>query len=119
MSPDQMLWHCAEAMEVALGKKPYGEMMKVPPLPKAALRFLLLRLPWPKGKLDTAPQFVAHDNYNFDAERARVLALIDEIAAREPGSLAQPHPVLGEQTMAYQARLQAKHLNHHLTQFGV
>lgn len=118
MTPDQMVWHCAEAMAVALGKKPYESMMKALPLPKGLIRFLLVRMPWPRGKLDTAPQFVAKKQYDFETERTRLLGLIDELVARDPASRAQLHPVFGEQTMAYQACLQAKHLNHHLTQFG-
>ncbi len=119
MSPDQMLWHCAEAMDVALGNKPYGAMPPKPPLPGSWVAWLLLNVPWPKGKLPTAPMFVAKGSFDFEAERRRILALIDAIAARDPASDAQLHPIFGRNTIDYQSRLQAKHLNHHLEQFGV
>lgn len=66
MTPDQMCWHCAEAIDAALGKVPY-EPMKGPPLPAALMRWLIVAMPWPKGKLDTAPQFVAGTQYDFAA----------------------------------------------------
>jgi hypothetical protein len=119
MTPDQMLWHCAEPIEVALGKKPYGEMMPKPPLPSGMVRWLLLHMPWPKGKLPTAPSFVARSAYDFEAQRARLLGLIDELAARDEAGMAQRHPIFQENTIHYQSQLQAKHLCHHLDQFGV
>ena len=119
MTPDQMLWHCAEPIEVALGKKPYGEMPKAPPMPAGMIRFLLLRMPWPKGKLPTAPAFLAKGSYDFEAQRKRLIGLVDELASRDPGGMAQHHPIFKENSIAYQSQLQAKHLNHHLTQFGV
>jgi hypothetical protein len=119
MSPDQMLWHCSEPIEVVLGKKPYGEMMKAPPLPGAMLRFLLLHMPWPKGKLPTAPMFVAKQHYDFEEQRKRLLGLIDELATRDISGMAQRHPIFKENSIQYQSRLQAKHLTHHLDQFGV
>lgn len=118
MSPDQMLWHCAEAIDVALGHKPY-EPMKGPPLPAALMRMLILHMPWPKGKLDTAPQFVARQTYDFESEKARLVRLLDELAAKPPSAPSAPHPLLGNADMEFQTRLHAKHLHHHLTQFGV
>lgn len=119
MTPDQMLWHCAEPLEAALGVKPYGEMPPKPPMPGSWAAWLLLHVPWPKGRLPTAPGFVAKGNYDFEAERKRLLALIDAMAARDPQSDAQFHPIFGANTIAYQTKLQAKHLTHHLEQFGV
>jgi hypothetical protein len=119
MSPDQMLWHCAEPIEVALGKKPYGEMMPKPPIPAGVVRWLLLHMPWPKGKLPTAPSFVARQSYDFEAQRARLLGLIDELAARDESEQAALHPIFNENSIGYQSQLQAKHLTHHLEQFGV
>lgn len=119
MSPDQMLWHCAEPIEVALGKKPYGEMPPKPPMPAGMVRWLLLNVPWPKGRLPTAPMFIARQAYDFESQRTRLLGLIDELAARDPSGQAQLHPIFNENSIAYQSKLQAKHLNHHLEQFGV
>lgn len=118
MFPDQMLWHCAEAMSLALGKVPYGEMPNVPPLPAGLIRWLMLNGPWPKGKIETAPQLKPKTNYDFEAERKRVLALMDELASKPPSGEAVFHPILKRNTFEYQGKLHARHLTHHLAQFG-
>src|ERR1051325_6349710 len=79
MSVDQMLWHCNEAMEAALGKRPL-EQMKMP-LPKFMIRFMVVSLPWVKGA-PTHPDFVAGQRYDFLAEKARLLALLDEFTSK-------------------------------------
>jgi hypothetical protein len=119
MTPDQMLWHCSEALEAAMGMKPYREMPPMPPLPKSWIRWLLLNGPWLKGRTPTAPQFVAKERYDLEKERARLLALVDQLGAKDPTTKAAPHPLLGDVTIEYQSRLHARHLNHHLEQFGV
>jgi hypothetical protein len=56
---------------------------------------------------------------DFTAERRRCLQLVDEVASRELHSDWPDHPVFGRMTGEQVSRLHAKHLNHHLTQFGV
>ena len=116
MSVDQMLWHVNGAMAAALGQ------IQVPPqkvpLPRPVMKFLVLNLPWPKGA-PTLPMFVASGGYQFDSERARCLQLIDQLAARRLDGDWPDNPVFGSVTGPYVSRLQAKHLDHHLKQFGV
>src|SRR4029079_19331316 len=79
MSVDQMLWHLAQAMEIALGR---GTITRVgPPLPKAMVKFMVLRLPWFKGA-PTHPDFVAQAKYDFAEQQARCLELVDAIATK-------------------------------------
>jgi hypothetical protein len=116
MTVDQMLWHCNEALESALGR------IELPPdktpLPRPLMKFLILNLPWPKGAPTSAP-FKARASHDFEAERARCLRLVDELAAKPLDSAWPDSPTLGRMTGRDCTRLQAKHLNHHLTQFGV
>ena len=53
------------------------------------------------------------------AERTRCLQLIDKVASRGLHSDWPDHPVFGRMTGEQVSRLHAKHLNHHLMQFGV
>jgi hypothetical protein len=119
MTPDQMLWHCAEAIDTGLGNKPYKELGFPKFFPKALVRWSLLKGPWPKGRTPTAPQWVAKDRYDFGEQRTRLLGLVDALAEKDPGSNAARHPILGEIQIEFQSQLHARHLNHHLTQFGV
>lgn len=117
MTPDQMLWHCNTTLEAAMGRHPHPPM-KVP-MPKFLLKFVVLNLPWPKGS-PTHPEWVAGDRYDFDAEQARCLTLIDEFT-RTPleSSIWAPSPGFGAMSGRDQSRLAANHLDHHLRQFSV
>jgi len=116
MSADQMLWHVNGGLSMALGQ------MDIPPqktpLPRPIMRLVALRLPWPKG-LPTMPMFVASGSYDFESERARCFQLIDELRAKRLDEDWPTHPLLGKLSGREASRLQAKHLDHHLRQFGV
>ena len=88
------------------------------PLPRPIMKFVVLNLPWPKGA-PTMPMFVAQGSHNFHAERERCLGLIDELSGRQLDEPWPENPVFGEVRGREVSRLHAKHLNHHLRQFGV
>lgn len=116
MSVAQMLWHVNEAMEGALGRIK-ADPMKVP-IPRPVLKFLVLNVPWGKGAPTLKRWIPQHDIYDFAAERDRCCRLVDEIAARPLDDAWPDSPTLGRMTGKDVSRLHAKHLNHHLTQFG-
>lgn len=116
MSVDQMLWHVNEALEAALGHVTPDPVQF--PLPRPVLRLMVLNLPWMKGA-PTNPKFLATSTHDFGDELARCRRLITELIARPLQTLDTDHPVLGRLTGRAQSRLQAKHLDHHLRQFGV
>jgi len=116
MSIDQMLWHCNLAMEMALGThKP--EEGRSPPIPKPVLKFMVLRLPWMKGA-PTGPGFVATKTYDFAAEKAKMLRLIDAMCARDCAGSWPESPSFGKMSGKNWSELMAKHLDHHLKQFS-
>jgi hypothetical protein len=115
MTVDQMLWHVNSALEVALGRKTAARMKM--PLPLPILRVLALYGPWPRGA-PTMPEIRATGARDFEAERARCLALIDEVASTDLDTAWAVHPMLGRMTGQALSRLHAKHVDHHLRQFG-
>lgn len=117
MSADQMMWHVSQALDLCMGNLS-GGIEKAPPLPKPILRFLVLSVPWPKGAPTSKVTKAAGEKRDFEAERARCLRLIDEFAARPIDGQWPLHPILGRMSGDQYSRLQAKHLNHHLTQFS-
>ena len=117
MTIGQMLWHVNTAMAAAMGKESYGEV-KPMPFPKWFMRFAVLNFPWVKGKTPTLPKFEAKDDKDFEAERRRLLGLIDEFTAKDLAGTWATHPLLGTPSGEFNTRLQARHLNHHLEQFG-
>lgn len=119
MSVSQMLWHVNEAMEGALGRIQMGAVKPPIPLPRPVLKFLVLNAPWGKGAPTLKRWMPEHDKYDFVSERDRCCRLIDEIASKPVEDIWPDSPTLGRMSGNDVTRLQAKHLNHHLTQFGV
>jgi hypothetical protein len=115
MTVDQMVWHCNQAVALSLGQITIGPGF--PPLPPALLKFMVLRLPWFKGA-PTHRDFVPKTNYDFDGERDRLLGLVDAVASKPIGGAWPRHPAFGPMSGREVSRLLAKHLDHHLKQFG-
>jgi hypothetical protein len=64
------------------------------------------------------PELVATTSHDFQAERSRLLALLEEFGTRDLAACAFEHAGLGPMSGKDSSRLQAKHLDHHLRQFG-
>lgn len=117
MTVDQMLWHLNEGFEMGLGRRTV-KPLKVP-LPRFLLRWIIFNVPWPKGRTRTHPDFEAKATYDFAAERARTIALLEEVA-RKPLESAWPDSyAIGKMSGRDWSRLGAIHVEHHLKQFGV
>lgn len=116
MTVDQMLWHVNCSLENALGR--YEVKPVRLPLPKAVIKFLILRLPMRHKNAQTAPEYVARAHHDFHAERARLHRLIDELTARSLEGPWHDNAFMGPMTGGDWSLLQAKHLDHHLSQFG-
>ena len=116
MTVDQMLWHVNDAMALSLGELtvPHEKI----PIPRGLLKFIVLNLPWARSG-PTHSAFIARKNYDFEAERSRCLRLIEKMSSANLNSAWPEHPAFGSMTGTQVSRLHAKHLNHHLTQFGV
>lgn len=117
MTVDQMLCHVNRGMENSLGRLKV-EPVHIP-LPRPLLKFVILSLPWRKGKTPTAPEFVAKERYDFERERERTLRLIGEIAERPTSSAWPDSAFMGAMTGTEWSRLIGKHIDYHLQQFGV
>ncbi len=119
MSVAQMLWHVNEAMEGALGRIQMDAMKLPIPLPRPFVKFIVLNLPWGKGAPTLKRWVPQHDRYDFAAEHQRCCRLVEELTSKPLTDAWPDSPTLGRMRGTDVSRLQAKHLNHHLTQFGV
>ena len=117
MTVDQMLWHVGSALELCLGRSDAGKDSAPFPVLKPMLRFAVLNLPWPEGA-PTLQAMKATKRYDFEGEQARLLRLIDEFTAKPIRDRWPEHPMLGSMSGSQYSRLQAKHILHHLDQFG-
>ena len=119
MEVAQMLAHCKETFKVPLSNKKYprifiglllGWMMK----PK-----MYNDSPWGKN-LPTGPDFLIKEQRNFETEKKELLGLINRFHTAGPENITKfPHPFFGKFTTEQWGKSTYKHMNHHLTQFGV
>lgn len=119
MTVSQMLQHCQEGFKVALSSKElkrhpigmlFGWMLKAS---------LYNEKPWKKS-LPTAPNFIIKNEPAFDAARAGLLSMME--AFHRKGAVGvgnKMHPMFGRLTAEQWGKSMWKHLDHHLTQFGV
>ena len=115
MSVDQMLWHCNQVLGTSLND--IQVVQRRPPFPVPVLKFMLFNLPWPHGA-PTAPEYKSDVSRDFEAERRRCLELIDRFAARRIDEDGWAPAVFGKISGREWSCLQARHLDHHLKQFG-
>ena len=115
MTIDQMLWHVNVSMREAVGD--YKANVKPLPIPKPILRWAILNMPWGRGA-KTRPDMYAVATHDFAQQKADCLTLVERIYQR-PLSAAWPESVtMGRMQGKHWSQLTAKHLDHHLRQFG-
>ena len=115
MTPDQMLKHLNIALSVCRGQTTFAPMKM--PIPGPIFRFFAANFPLPKDA-PTHPDFRVRERCDFAAEKARCLTLIEEFARKPIDSAWPESPLFGRVTGKFNSRVQAKHLDHHLRQFG-
>ena len=82
------------------------------------MKFIVINIPWPKGA-PTLPKWVPRRNTTSLRSANAVSGLIDDLAAKRIDDEWPSSPMLGRMSGIDVTRLHAKHLNHHLKQFGV
>ncbi len=119
MNVSQMLAHCQQPLRVGFGE------LKL----KRGLTGILFGA-WAKRKfmkpggfgknLPTAKSFVFTDDRDFNDEKSKLISLVQRFASEGAKGLSgDAHPFFGKMTPDEWSYLSWKHLDHHLTQFGV
>ena len=117
MSVGQMAWHCQYPLKLAIKNKENNS--KGNWLIKTFFKKSLYNdKPWRKN-LPTAPQLKAKEPKDFTAEFNELSKLVDEFKNLQDRDTWYPHPTFGDFTKEQWGQMQYKHLDHHLTQFGV
>ena len=117
MNVGQMVWHCQGPLNIILGHNQYG--MKPNWLMKTLFKKTMYSDKLWRKNLPTVPVFKAQNNPDFDTEKAKLIALIDELNSLKNKEQWDAHPVFGALTKEQWGKMQYKHLDHHLRQFGV
>lgn len=117
LSVDQMLWHVNTSLQLALGERSSEPVDNV--LTRSIVRWLVFHAPWPKGGAPTLQEMIAQEHYDFSAERERLFDLMERVAAKPLTDTWPRHAAFGAMRGAEWSRLQFRHIDHHLRQFGV
>ena len=119
MDVAQMLSHCQNPLAVALGRKSLKKpnfFMKM--IYKSFKSALYNDRPWKKN-LGTSPEYVVDSNKDFSKEKIALKEILTDFYEMRTQEKWDPHPVFGQFTQDQWGKLQYKHLDHHLKQFGV
>lgn len=120
MSVAQMLAHCNVTYEMVydnIHPKPNGFMKFI--LKLLAKKTVVGDKPYPRN-VGTAPQFIIKNDRDFEIEKSRLIAYINktqELGEKEFED-KESHS-FGKLTSKEWNNMFAKHLDHHLSQFGV
>jgi hypothetical protein len=119
MTVAQMVAHAQNPLYVAFGEKKLKQGLIGLLFGKMAKKKLMADAPFKKN-LPTAKSFLVKDERNFQAEKNKLLQLVDRFITQGESALTkEPHPFFGKLTTNEWDILQWKHLDHHLRQFGV
>jgi hypothetical protein len=119
MNVAQMLAHCHVPLKLALGDLKlkcsfFGFLFG-----RIAKKKLLNDAPFEKN-LPTFKEAIIKSRRNFEDEKKFLIVLLKRMRLAGPGGMVKdPHPFFGKLSPNEWDKLNTKHLDHHLRQFGV
>ena len=115
MNVYQMLKHCIKWEEMLLGKTKYQQSLLGRIVGKFALKDMM-KDELVKPNLPTVTSFKVTGNGDVAAAKAEWISLLGEYANQEGSGFM--HPFFGQLTAEQAGRMDYKHIDHHLRQFG-
>ena len=116
MTVGQMAWHCQFPLKIAVDNKHKGNGNLFVKL--FFKKSMYNDKPWGKN-LPTSPALKAKEEKDLVTEKAKLRQLVIDFHDCKSRTEWNPHPLFGKLTHEQWGKMQFKHLDHHLTQFGV
>ncbi|MCB0447805.1 MAG: DinB family protein [Gelidibacter sp.] len=120
MDVAQMLNHCQRPLEVANGRLTFTE--KPGFAKKLVFKFFKPQMyndkPW-KQNIPTVKDFKVEQAKPFVEEKQKLKEVLSEFNKKDLNLHWPKHPFFGEFTTEQWGKMQYKHIDHHLRQFGV
>jgi uncharacterized protein DUF1569 len=113
----KMVCHLADSLKMALGVLPVQER-KLPLRYPLLKQFVIYLAPFPKSA-PTAPELLARQPQEWNADVGDLRSLVDRVTARGPEARWVDHPAFGRLSPRAWGVLIYRHMDHHLRQFGV
>ena len=117
MNAAQMAWHCQGPLNIMLQKNDYG--LKPNWFAKVFFKKSLYNDKTWRKNLPTAKFLKATSDKDFNTEKDKLKALVDEVGNNRKKVDWGTHPGFGYFTDQQWGQMQYKHLDHHLRQFGL
>lgn len=118
MNVAQMLAHCHAPFEMYFEQKKRRQGLMGLLFARQAKKKLFSDKPWPKG-LPTSKEFKIADARDFENEKIRLLNILNRFVNEGYTITTYTHPFFGKMSSQEWGVLGYRHLNHHLSQFGV
>lgn len=119
MNVAQMVKHSQKPLKLANGK---FDLERPNPIKRTIFKLFKKSLyddkPW-KQNLPTTKEFVVKDSIDFNIERAQLISDLHEFYKKSTNLYWPEHPMFGTFTTEQWGKMQYKHIDHHLRQFGV
>lgn len=116
MTAPQMVCHLHAAFEASLGELAVGP--PVGPFSRFPLNWLVIHLlPWPQGKAESPPEFLARAATTWEHDLDTLGRLVERAAARGPRAAWPVSRVFGRISGRSWGVLHWRHVDHHLRQF--
>jgi hypothetical protein len=116
MDAAQMMAHCKSILDVSNGKPLENTPFMVKLIKGYIKKMVVGPKPYPKNS-KTHPQYLQKDPKNFDEEKKNLFDALAKMKKME-GEKTN-HTLFGVLTSEEKGWAQYKHIDHHLTQFGV
>ncbi len=119
LTPHELLSHLSAAIKMSLDELNLTDDGNI--FTRSFGKWLVVYVPWPKGKIVVTPKLTPPPAAEFEADRAeaiRQLGRFIEVLEKEPERSAQS-PLFGRPKMPWWSKMHAKHFDHHFQQFGV
>jgi hypothetical protein len=117
MTPGQMAHHCQGPLKIMLGHEDYG--LKPNWLVNLLFKKSMYNDKLWRKNLPTAKAFKEIEDRDFSEEKAKLEKLLEELGSQLDKDSWGDHPSFGKLTNEQWGKMQYKHLDHHLRQFGV
>lgn len=120
MNVGQMTKHCQVPFEVVNGTlKPSFKVGFLKKLLFSMMKPMMYNDKLWKKNVRTGKEFIIDYEVNFIEEKANLLTTINQFHKRKNQEHWDPHPIFGTFKKEQWGKMQYKHLDHHLRQFGV
>lgn len=121
LEPNELMAHLTRSIDISLGRVPQEDKSNV--LTRGVGRWLIFDspLPWPKGKIKAPGIFFPENHGDLEKEKAAAIDAMHRFVAALKSDPNERHRSMyfGDLPLSYWSKINGRHTEHHLQQFGV